>query len=100
MENWSENGHKIYIYSSGSVEAQKLLFGHSEAGDLTKYLSGYYDTKFGAKQEKDSYEAIVKNIDVPVEEVLFLTDVYNGELIYFFYKLVGNWSFSRVIEND
>uniref|UniRef100_A0A182PUC0 Enolase-phosphatase E1 n=1 Tax=Anopheles epiroticus TaxID=199890 RepID=A0A182PUC0_9DIPT len=76
FERWTESGRKIYIYSSGSVDAQKLLFEHSEQGNLLKYLSGHYDTKVGAKREKESYESILKNIDASPEEALFLTDVY------------------------
>ncbi|XP_055526472.1 enolase-phosphatase E1 isoform X2 [Wyeomyia smithii] len=75
FEQWTQAGRKIYIYSSGSVDAQKLLFEHSEQGDLVKYLAGHYDTKIGAKQEKDSYAAILKNIEVSAEEALFLTDI-------------------------
>lgn len=75
LEQWTESGRKVYVYSSGSVEAQKLLFEHSEQGDLVKYLAGHYDTKIGAKTEKDSYEALLKNIEATAEEALFLTDV-------------------------
>lgn len=75
LEQWSEGGRKVYIYSSGSVDAQKMLFEHSEQGDLVKYLSGYYDTKIGAKKEKDSYEAILKKVETTGEDALFLTDV-------------------------
>lgn len=75
LEQWSEGGRKVYVYSSGSVDAQKMLFEHSEQGDLVKYLSGYYDTKIGAKQEKDSYEAILKKVETTGEDALFLTDV-------------------------
>ncbi|XP_049530695.1 enolase-phosphatase E1-like [Anopheles darlingi] len=75
FEQWTENGRKVYIYSSGSVEAQKLLFEHSEQGNLLKYLTGHYDTKVGGKREKESYQSIVKNIDVSAEDVLFLTDI-------------------------
>lgn len=75
LEQWNESGRKVYIYSSGSVDAQKMLFEHSEQGDLVKYLAGYYDTKIGAKQEKNSYEALLKNIEATGEEALFLTDV-------------------------
>lgn len=75
LEQWSEGGRKVYIYSSGSVDAQKMLFEHSEQGDLVKYLSGYYDTKIGAKQEKDSYAAILKKVETTGEDALFLTDV-------------------------
>uniref|UniRef100_A0A182VXR1 Enolase-phosphatase E1 n=1 Tax=Anopheles minimus TaxID=112268 RepID=A0A182VXR1_9DIPT len=76
FEQWTESGRKIYIYSSGSVDAQKLLFENSEQGDLLKYLAGHYDTKIGAKREKESYESILKNIESSAEETLFLTDVY------------------------
>uniref|UniRef100_A0A182SUN1 Enolase-phosphatase E1 n=1 Tax=Anopheles maculatus TaxID=74869 RepID=A0A182SUN1_9DIPT len=76
FEQWTESGRKIYIYSSGSVDAQKLLFEHSEQGNLLKYLAGHYDTKIGAKREKESYESILKNIESSGEEALFLTDVY------------------------
>ncbi|XP_052902084.1 enolase-phosphatase E1-like [Anopheles moucheti] len=76
FEQWAENGRKIYIYSSGSVDAQKLLFEHSEQGNLLKYLTGHYDTKVGAKREKESYASILKNIESSAEETLFLTDVY------------------------
>lgn len=75
LEQWNESGRKVYIYSSGSVDAQKMLFEYSEQGDLVKYLAGYYDTKIGAKQEKNSYEALLKNIEATGEEALFLTDV-------------------------
>lgn len=80
LEQWNESGRKVYIYSSGSVDAQKMLFEHSEQGDLVKYLAGYYDTKIGAKQEKNSYEALLKNIEATGEEALFLTDVVAGKL--------------------
>uniref|UniRef100_A0A2M4AS03 Enolase-phosphatase E1 n=1 Tax=Anopheles triannulatus TaxID=58253 RepID=A0A2M4AS03_9DIPT len=75
FEQWTESGRKVYIYSSGSVEAQKLLFEHSEQGNLLKYLTGHYDTKVGGKREKESYQSIVKNIDVLAEDALFLTDI-------------------------
>lgn len=75
LAQWTEGGRKVYIYSSGSVDAQKMLFEHSEQGDLVKYLAGHYDTKLGAKTEKDSYEALLKNIEASAEEALFLTDV-------------------------
>lgn len=76
FEKWTESGRKIYIYSSGSVDAQKLLFENSEQGNLLKYLTGYYDTKIGAKREKESYQSILKNIEASAEEALFLTDVF------------------------
>lgn len=81
FDTWIAAGAKVYIYSSGSVAAQKLLFGHSEAGDLLPKLSGHFDTKIGLKQDAGSYVAIVKEIGVVANEVLFLTDVVAGKIV-------------------
>ncbi|XP_047512748.1 enolase-phosphatase E1 [Pieris napi] len=76
LEQWrAVDGQKVYIYSSGSVQAQKLLFGQSLAGDLLKFIDGHFDTAVGAKQEAASYKAIVEKIGCSAEDVLFLTDV-------------------------
>lgn len=75
LEKWKEAGIKMGIYSSGSVEAQKLLFGFSEKGDLTPYLSAYFDTRVGHKREVESYQTIQNILDVPAENILFLSDV-------------------------
>jgi enolase-phosphatase E1 len=72
---WHAAGISVRIYSSGSVAAQKLLFSHTEAGDLTPWLSGYYDTTIGAKREAASYATIVRDAGVPPKESLFLSDV-------------------------
>lgn len=71
---WDAAGIPVYIYSSGSVEAQRLLFGHSAAGDLTGHLHGYFDTTTGPKKEAASYRAICEAIDVAPERVVFATD--------------------------
>jgi enolase-phosphatase E1 len=65
----------LYIFSSGSVEAQKLLFGHTTEGDVTSMLSDYFDTEIGSKVEKDSYTKIAEKIGKPVGEIIFFTDV-------------------------
>ncbi|VDL63671.1 unnamed protein product [Nippostrongylus brasiliensis] len=65
----------IYIYSSGSILAQKLLFAHTIDGDLRKVISGYFDTSIGFKGDKKSYEAICNEIGESPADVLFLTDV-------------------------
>jgi enolase-phosphatase E1 len=65
----------LYVYSSGSVYAQKLLFAHTEHGDLTPLFSGYFDTHVGAKQEKESYTEIALQIGLNPGEILFLSDV-------------------------
>lgn len=68
-------GTKIGIYSSGSVRAQKLIFGYSEAGDLTPYISYYFDTKVGSKRDKNSYLNIASEVDLCPEEILFYSDI-------------------------
>ncbi|NBV76089.1 MAG: acireductone synthase, partial [Methylococcaceae bacterium] len=60
---------------SGSVQAQKLLFGYSEAGDLTSLFSGYFDTHIGGKREAVSYQRIADAIAVPPENIVFLSDI-------------------------
>jgi enolase-phosphatase E1 len=66
---------KIYIYSSGSIEAQKLIFKYSNYGDLTEYITDYFDTKIGAKRESSSYASILKAIDIDPKYVAFYTDI-------------------------
>ncbi|OAD53936.1 Enolase-phosphatase E1 [Eufriesea mexicana] len=75
LESWTSDGKKVYVYSSGSIEAQKLLFGHSVHGDLLKHFSGYFDTEIGAKQESSSYKNILSKIGAEPSNVIFLTDV-------------------------
>lgn len=75
LRTWHARGLKLYVYSSGSVEAQKLIFGHTEYGDLTGLFSGYYDTRVGHKRESAAYEAIAADIGMPASEMLFLSDV-------------------------
>lgn len=72
---WRAQGRAIYIFSSGSVHAQKLLFAHTNAGDLTRHISGYFDTNTGAKSDASSYRRISAEMGVPAAEVLFLSDV-------------------------
>ena len=75
LRHWHEQGVQIRIYSSGSVGAQKLFFGHTVAGNLLPLLEGHYDTKTGPKREAGSYAAIVKDWGLEPEEILFLSDV-------------------------
>ena len=74
---WHSRDIPLYVYSSGSVHAQKLLFGHTRHGDLTPLFSGYFDTNFGAKREADSYRRIAQIFGVPPGAILFLS--YIGE---------------------
>jgi enolase-phosphatase E1 len=74
LRRWHEAGIALYVFSSGSVAAQKLLFGHSDAGDLTPLFSGYFDTTTGPKREAASYTAIARAIGFDPQDVLFLSD--------------------------
>lgn len=75
LRRWHTQGLKLYVYSSGSVEAQKLIFGHTDYGDLTPLFSGYFDTRIGGKRETNSYREILRQIGLPGEAVLFLSDI-------------------------
>ncbi len=72
---WRKQGRDIAIFSSGSVLAQKLIFGCSTAGDLTPHIRAYFDTTTGAKREDASYRRIASALGRKPEEVLFLSDV-------------------------
>ena len=75
LHAWRGEGLHLYVYSSGSVPAQKLLFRHSDAGDLSALFAGYFDTETGPKRDKDSYRRIVDAIGERPEHVLFLSDI-------------------------
>uniref|UniRef100_A0A8C2TEC6 Enolase-phosphatase 1 n=1 Tax=Coturnix japonica TaxID=93934 RepID=A0A8C2TEC6_COTJA len=75
IRKWREAGMKVYIYSSGSVEAQKLLFGYSTEGDILELFDGHFDTKIGPKVESESYRRIAASIGCDTNNILFLTDV-------------------------
>jgi enolase-phosphatase E1 len=74
LRRFHNAGVKLYIYSSGSVAAQKLLFGHSVAGDLLPLFSGFYDTTIGGKRERSSYESIISEVGAKPGEVVFFSD--------------------------
>jgi enolase-phosphatase E1 len=71
---WSSQQRDICIFSSGSILAQKLLFAHTTAGDLTPFIREYFDTSTGAKTAEQSYRQITTALKVPSSEVLFLSD--------------------------
>lgn len=75
LERWRAQGLSINIFSSGSVLAQQLLFAHTEAGDLTKFIDNYFDTNVGKKGEAESYRRIAKALKLPANEILFISDV-------------------------
>src|SRR5262245_23139186 len=72
---WQAAGNDVPIYSSGSVQAQKLFFGHTIAGDLLPHFRGHYDTTTGPKTEADSYRQIAADYRSPPNEILFLSDI-------------------------
>jgi enolase-phosphatase E1 len=71
---WKESGLSLYVYSSGSVLAQKLIFGFTHSGDLTPLFSGYFDTAIGSKLEAASYTTIAAETGIAPGEILFLSD--------------------------
>jgi enolase-phosphatase E1 len=76
LERWRRAELRIAIFSSGSVLAQKLLFGHTQAGDVTKFIDSYFDTTTaGPKLSMESYRLIAEDIAVPAKEMLFISDV-------------------------
>lgn len=75
LRRWHAQGIRLYVYSSGSVRAQQLIFGYTQYGDLTPLFSGYFDTNVGHKRERSAYEKIVRDIALPPAEILFLSDI-------------------------
>jgi len=75
LEKWKLNGVELGVFSSGSVAAQKLIFGYSEVDDLTPYFSAYFDTTTGAKREVETYHKIANELKIPTEQILFLSDI-------------------------
>ncbi|MCK5373717.1 MAG: acireductone synthase [Alphaproteobacteria bacterium] len=73
-KRWQDQGCLLYIYSSLSVQEQRLFLAHSQVGDISKIFSGLYDTKTGGKRLPGSYEKIAAAIGVPMADILFLTD--------------------------
>jgi enolase-phosphatase E1 len=75
LRRWAQGGLKLYVYSSGSVEAQTLLFGHSEAGNFVPLFQGFFDTRVGPKRDAASYTLICRGANLTPGDVLFLSDV-------------------------
>lgn len=74
LERWCRQGKRVYIYSSGSVFAQKLLFQRTDYGDLTLMLNGFFDTRTGIKTDQESYRKIASQIPCETHQVLFISD--------------------------
>ncbi|MBI3570904.1 MAG: acireductone synthase [Gammaproteobacteria bacterium] len=75
LKQWKAAGIALYVFSSGSVQAQKLLFAHTDYGDLTPLFSGYFDTNIGSKREADAYRKIADAIGFAPGDILFLSDI-------------------------
>lgn len=75
FNRWRKQGRHIAIFSSGSVFAQRLLFCHSTAGDLSCFLEAYFDTSTGPKREPSSYQGIASALGINAQQLLFISDV-------------------------
>lgn len=75
FESLKKKDKKIYIYSSGSILAQKLIFGYSIQGNLNPLISGYFDTGVGQKRKSESYGNILRSLGVPAGQLCFFTDI-------------------------
>ena len=75
FERWHKSGLRISIFSSGSALAQQLLFAHTEDGDLTGFISDYFDTNVGAKGDAESYRRIANAMNLSPHEIIFVSDV-------------------------
>jgi enolase-phosphatase E1 len=74
IRRYRAGGVRLFIYSSGSIAAQQLLFGHAVAGDLRPLFEGYFDTTTGPKRESASYRRIAQTIGVAAKDVVFFSD--------------------------
>lgn len=75
LRGWHAAGHPLAVYSSGSVPAQKLLFSHTDAGDLAPLFSGWFDTQVGHKRDADSYRLIADRLQRAPADIQFLSDI-------------------------
>ncbi len=75
LKQWKDAGLRLYVFSSGSVRAQQLIFGYSTFGDLTPLFCGYFDTNVGNKRDAMAYHEIARKIELMPQETLFLSDI-------------------------
>ena len=75
LKAWKDAGLQLGVFSSGSIAAQKLIFGYSVSGDLTPYFSAYFDTTTGGKREVETYIKISQELKIQPSEILFLSDI-------------------------
>lgn len=76
LRMWQSEGIRLYVYSSGSTEAQKLLFRYSDAGDISSMFSGFFDTHVVAKRQPDAYCGIARQTGQAAGELLLLSDIH------------------------
>ena len=75
LRTWHAAGLKLYVYSSGSVQAQRAIFTHTDHGDLGALFADYFDTRVGHKREPQAFRRIAETVDLPPDAILFLSDV-------------------------
>jgi enolase-phosphatase E1 len=75
LSEWYRAGHRIAIYSSGSVVAQKLVLGYTSSGSLVRFIEAFFDTSVGPKKAPSSYERIAANLALKAADILFVSDV-------------------------
>jgi len=75
LPRWHQAGHTLAVYSSGSVAAQQLFFGHSDTGDMTPLFSGFFDTQIGHKRDAGSYRRIAEALEQAPGDIVFLSDI-------------------------
>ena len=75
LKAWKDAGLQLGVFSSGSIAAQKLIFGYSVSGDLTPYFSAYFDTTTGGKREVETYIKISQELKIQTSDILFLSDI-------------------------
>lgn len=75
LRRWHAAGVRLAVYSSGSIAAQRLIFGHTGDGDLAPLFSEFFDTGVGTKRDVASYRAIATALDSEPDDILFLSDV-------------------------
>lgn len=79
IEIWARK-FRVVIYSSGSIESQKLLFSYTTFGDISAHVSNYFDLAIGSKTEPSSYEKLARELSVSPNEVAYINDRVEGEL--------------------
>jgi enolase-phosphatase E1 len=75
LRRWTSAGHRVAIFSSGSILAQRLVFRYTRFGDFTPFIDGYFDTSTGPKRDPESYRAIAARLATSPVEIQFFSDV-------------------------